>query len=1229
MYELFTLGGGTYLIDLLNAVAAITSGGAYITLAQLAGVGGLGWVLFRTAFGGSWKDNAKWMLLFVTVWGAMIVPKATVRVVDRLDPALAPAVVANVPIGLALFASLTSQVGDGLTRLTEQAFTLPDDLAYRRHGLIFGARLAAAATRLEITDTVFARNIRNYARQCVFHALLLGHISADDLRESTDIWSLVTAGGTPSAGASPARMFEFATRQPAGATGATPIDREIVTCQVGAGRLNAQWNAEIARAGTVFGRRIFPGSRTEALARAELLAALPAAHDFLIGASRSAGEIMRQQMVLNAVHDAGEQWAAEAGNAAALSAYTEARAEAQTVSAYRAIGRQAETWVPLLKIVFECLYIGAFPMAVLLMLTPAGTAIFRSYVTGLIWLQSWGPLYAVLHRISMGEAAERMSAVAAMPGGDIGISLVAQAGIRAVGSDVAVMSGYLSMSVPFLAAALAYGLSKATVLATSVLAVGQDAASSAAHEGATGNLSLANTSYDTHRFATLEGRQIRTSAHVDTDRYIGYAPGGAGFTVTGDGTAVADAGSATSRIPAAGVRLSESLATSHEERAADARSMARNWSAEAATARTAAANDATAMVQRYTHDVTAGTAHARGVTESESSQAQELAGHIDKLAEIGGISKNQAAALTGEARIGGSWDFVVKAGADGSAMWRGQTIESDAWNRIKEYDRQHGVTETWSKVADASKRWSTQTGDSEMASLEESLGANLTRMRSYGERASLTGSGKTVLISDLVAQIRARGERCVIYDKMGSYTRSFYDPDRDVLLNPLDARAPRWSPFLEARNPRDFDTMAAALIPQQRDTVDPFWVTAARQLFANGAGVLWERGVTDNKVLVDHLLKTELTKLAEAMEGTVAQSIVDPENPKTALSVRAMLTAHLGALEVLPDTGEPFSIRDWIAREDRAGGVPDNGGSFLFLTSRGDQHASLRGLISTWIEIAVNSLLSLDQADGRRIWIVLDELPTLHQVPSLQPGLAESRQFGGCFVLGIQVVSSLRDLYGRNGAETISGLCGTRVVLAAPDKDTAQWSADSLGRAEIEEVSEGVSYGANTIRDGVSLTPKRELRPLALASEIMQLPNLQGYLKFPGPLPVAGIRLDYVVRPKAAERFVPRKGAPEAAAAAREDATGTDSEAAPAEDAKPETLQGLLPLELPDDIYEPAATTVEDAEIIEPETGPAPDANGSRTAGAGETGGPGVGAATGGADPGTPAEAARSAPVEI
>ena len=375
-----------------------------------------------------------------------------------------------------------------------------------------------------------------------------------------------------------------------------------------------------------------------------------------------------------------------------------------------------------------------------------------------------------------------------------------------------------------------------------------------------------------------------------------------------------------------------------------------------------------------------------------------------------------------------------------------------------------------------------------------------------------TGSGKTVLIADLVEQIRARGERCVVYDKMGSYTETFFDRRRDVLLNPMDARAPRWSPFVEARTARDFDTMAAAMIPRQKDAADPFWITAARQLFSHGAAVLWKRGETRNRVLVDHLLKTELKALADAMEGTVAQSIVDPENPKTALSVRAMLTANIGAMDLLPDEGPSFSIREWIERD---------GGGFLFLTSRGDQHASLRGLISTWLEIAVNALLSLPCRDGRRTWLILDELPTLHQLPSLRPGLAESRQFGGCFVLGVQVFSALRDLYGRDGAETISGLCGTRVVLAAPDRDTSEWSAESLGRVEVETLAEGVSY--DTPRDGVTLSARRDLRPLVLPAEVARLENLTGYLKFPGSWPVARIALTYKDRKPVAQRFVPRE----------------------------------------------------------------------------------------------------------
>ena len=76
-----------------------------------------------------------------------------------------------------------------------------------------------------------------------------------------------------------------------------------------------------------------------------------------------------------------------------------------------------------------------------------------------------------------------------------------------------------------------------------------------------------------------------------------------------------------------------------------------------------------------------------------------------------------------------------------------------------------------------------------------------------------TGSGKTVLISDLVAQIRDKGERCVVYDKMGSYTLSFFDPARDVLLNPLDARAPRWCPSRRTPSTRSGSPPRASCSP--------------------------------------------------------------------------------------------------------------------------------------------------------------------------------------------------------------------------------------------------------------------------------------------------------------------------------------------------------------------------------------------------------------------------------
>src|SRR3546814_20858246 len=96
-----------------------------------------------------------------------------VHVTDRVNPSLAPANVANVPLGLALMASFTSQVGDYLTRSAELVFGLPDDLNYSKNGMIYGARLMEATRSFRISDPEFAANIderteaRRVGQECV------------------------------------------------------------------------------------------------------------------------------------------------------------------------------------------------------------------------------------------------------------------------------------------------------------------------------------------------------------------------------------------------------------------------------------------------------------------------------------------------------------------------------------------------------------------------------------------------------------------------------------------------------------------------------------------------------------------------------------------------------------------------------------------------------------------------------------------------------------------------------------------------------------------------------------------------------------------------------------------------------------------------------------------------------------------------------------------------------
>ena len=233
-----------------------------------------------------------------------------------------------------------------------------------------------------------------------------------------------------------------------------------------------------------------------------------------------------------------------------------------------------------------------------------------------------------------------------------------------------------------------------------------------------------------------------------------------------------------------------------------------------------------------------------------------------------------------------------------------------------------------------------------------------------------------------------------------------------------------------------------------------------------------------------------------------------------ATSIMAMLSTNLKCLKYLHDEGPLFSIRDWVHDDDRDG--------ILWVSSRGDMHETLKPLISVWMDTAVNALLTAGQSRDRLVWVILDELPSLHKLPSIQAGLAETRQFGGAFVIGFQLFSQLREVYGHDGANTVTGPIKRRLVLGTHDKEEAQWSAGVLGEEEVEEIHETMSYGAASIRDGVNLQSRQTRRALVLPSEVMTVPDLQGWLRVGAEYPICPVTLQYQARPDVAERLIER-----------------------------------------------------------------------------------------------------------
>lgn len=359
-----------------------------------------------------------------------------------------------------------------------------------------------------------------------------------------------------------------------------------------------------------------------------------------------------------------------------------------------------------------------------------------------------------------------------------------------------------------------------------------------------------------------------------------------------------------------------------------------------------------------------------------------------------------------------------------------------------------------------------------------------------------TGTGKSTAIRELIGGALARGDRLVIADPDGAYLQALYDPGRgDRVLNPFDVRTMRWDLFGELRESYDGDLLARALVPDQSGD-DRAWRGYARVLLSALLRQLQRAGCRDVPTLHRLVTSAPIAELRLLLAGTPAAPFLEEENARFFASVRAIATAQLAVLEHLdrPEGAPLLSVRSWV----RA--APSPTGAVLFLPYRASQIVTLRGVVSTWLRLAIFETMELGEAD-HRIWFVVDELDALGAIDGLKDALARLRKYGGRCVLGFQSVAQVTGTYGASDAQTIVENCGNTLILrcsAAENGGTARFASKLIGEREIVRRqlsrSQGAAFERGPATRSVSLQHTTE--SAVLAAEIEQLPDLEGYLKF-------------------------------------------------------------------------------------------------------------------------------------
>ena len=351
------------------------------------------------------------------------------------------------------------------------------------------------------------------------------------------------------------------------------------------------------------------------------------------------------------------------------------------------------------------------------------------------------------------------------------------------------------------------------------------------------------------------------------------------------------------------------------------------------------------------------------------------------------------------------------------------------------------------------------------------------------------GTGKTVCMSAILSRLKKRNAKAIVYDTKGDYLSKFYDPDHDFIFNPLDSRCLGWNIFNEVETIMDVDAIAASLIPQSIGHNDPFWTDAARAVLSGVLHNLYKENTRTNRDIWEMITsegKHISSELKFTRGGEAGHRFIENPESNQALGVFAVLMQYTKCFEYMADCDGNFSVKDWLER----------GQGMIFITNYADVKDTLKPILSLFIDLMGRKLLSLPDSHDRRVFFLVDEFGTLQRLSTILDLLTLSRSKGGCVFIGIQDYGKIDKLYSREIRQSIVNACGSGVTYAVAD-ESAKIASNNIGETEFMDSERSFSMGVKNWRDGTNLAQRKRKESLFLASDISNLPDLTGIVKFP------------------------------------------------------------------------------------------------------------------------------------